>query len=276
MTTPQTPQQWIGRTQTCHDHLDVTHVEKVALALNEPTPQAGDALPLLWQWCFFQQGVPYAEIGADGHPRRGGFMPPADDRNRMWAGGRLTFHQALRAGIPARRESTILGVQEKVGKTGKLLFVTVGHQYLQEDRLCISEEQDVLYREPTPPKLRGDATPAQPDWSETVQPSSVMLFRYSAVTFNGHRIHYDQPYATQAEGYPDLVVHGPLLATLMCAAFTRAHPDATPASLSFRGLRPVCLPHPFLVQGRRTAANTADLWVAQDDTLAHQASITFS
>jgi len=276
MTDAQTPLSWIGRTRTCTDNLDLHHVEKVALTLDEPVPQPGQTLPLLWQWCFFQQGVPYTETGGDGHPRRDSFMPSADNRNRMWAGGRLQFHQALRVGIAAHRDSTILDVQEKQGKTGSLLFVTVGHRYFQQDQLCITEEQDIVYRTPAPPKLHGDVTPATADWSETIEPSTLMLFRYSAVTFNGHRIHYDQTYTRETEGYPDLVVHGPLLATCMCAAFTHANPDAKPTRLSYRGLRPVCLPQAFFVQGRRTGENTAQLWVTQANTLAHQAEITFS
>ncbi len=273
--TTQDLDAWLGRSETCDDNLDLGHAEKVALTLDEPAPSLGDPLPLLWQWCFFVKGVPYAETGTDGHPRRGGFLPPADDRNRMWAGGRVRFFEPLRVGTPARRESTILGIKEKSGRSGKLLFVTVGHQYIQNDRLCIDEEQDIVYREPSPPKLQGSEAAPEAQWSETVEPQPLMLFRYSAVTFNGHRIHYDYPYVTETEGYPGLVVHGPMLATLMCRAFTRANPDKTPLSLSYRGLRPVISPASFLASGRIDEAGKASLWVAQDGTLAHRAELEF-
>jgi itaconyl-CoA hydratase/mesaconyl-C4 CoA hydratase len=271
----QDPSAWLGRSETSEDNLGLEHAEKVALALDEPALKKGEPLPLLWQWCFFVRGVPYAETGSDGHPRRGGFLPAADDRNRMWAGGRLKFFEPLRVGTPARRESTILAVNEKTGRTGKLLFVTVGHQYVQGDRLCIDEEQDIVYREPSPPKLQGSKGAPDAQWSEEVTPSTLMLFRYSAVTYNGHRIHYDHPYATQTEGYPGLVVHGPMLATLMCRSFTRANPDSVPTSLAYRGLRPLIAPTPFRAAGRVTEAGKADLWVEQDGTLAHQAELEF-
>ncbi|MGB6102279.1 MAG: MaoC family dehydratase N-terminal domain-containing protein [Pusillimonas sp.] len=266
---------WIGRKESSDDNLDIGHIQKIALSLDSPAPGHGDPLPLLWQWGLFINGLPYSELGADGHPKRGGFLPPADDRNRMWAGGRLTFLQPLRVGVKGHKESTIVAVQEKEGRTGKLLFVTVKHEYSQGDALCISEEQDIVYREPSPPKLQGNIPTPDSDWSETVEPSSIMLFRYSAVTFNGHRIHYDQPYTTGTEGYPGLVVHGPMIATLMCRAFTRAHPDKQATSLSYRGLRPLISPSPFNVQGALTESGLAQLWAEQDGTLAHQAELRF-
>src|SRR5690606_26165969 len=157
-------------------------------------------------------------LGRDGHPSRGGFLPPLGERNRMWAGGRVRFHEPLRVGSPAERRSTILNIEEKTGRSGSLLFFTVQHDYVQQGRVCVSEEQDIVYRAPTPPKLEGSAAAGEGQWSVTVEPSSVMLFRYSAVTFNGHRIHYDLEYVTRQEGYPGLVVHGPLIATFMLQA----------------------------------------------------------
>lgn len=268
-------ESWIGRTETCDDNIDIGHVQKIALSLDAGAPAHGQALPLLWHWALFVQGVPYDQLGADGHPKRGGFLPPADDRNRMWAGGRLHFLQALRVGMSAKRVSTISAIKEKEGRTGKLLFVTVRHEYHQDNVLCISEEQDIVYREPSPPKLVGSIPAPQAQWSETIEPDTTMLFRYSAVTFNGHRIHYDAPYATQVEGYPGLVVHGPMIATLMCRAFTRAHPDKAVTALSYRGLRPLIAPQPFHAAGAMDASGTAQLWAEQEGYLAHQAEITF-
>jgi itaconyl-CoA hydratase/mesaconyl-C4 CoA hydratase len=273
--TTQDPTSWLGRKETCVDNIDIGHLHRIALALDAPAPAEGDPLPLLWQWGLFINGVPYKELGDDGHPRRGGFLPAADDRNRMWAGGRLEFLSPLRAGIKGHRASTIAAVKEKEGRTGKLLFVTVQHEYVQEGILCIAEEQDIVYREPSPPKLDGSLIAPRAQWSEIVVPDPIMLFRYSAVTFNGHRIHYDEPYATLAEGYPGLVVHGPMIATLMCRAFANANPDKQVLSLSYRGLRPLISPRPFKVAGAFTGDDTAHLWADQGGTLAHQAELKF-
>ncbi|WP_312232870.1 FAS1-like dehydratase domain-containing protein, partial [Stutzerimonas nitrititolerans] len=204
---------WIGRTQDVHDQLSRNLIQRIAATFGEPNPGHGEPLPPLWQWCFFQDTVAEAGLGQDGHPARGGFLPPAGDRNRMWAGGRLEFHEPLKVGGEASRTTTILDVEEKVGRTGALLFVTLRHDYSQDGRLAIREEQDIVYREPSPPKLSGSEPLPIGDWREAVEPTPTLLFRYSAVTFNGHRIHYDWPYVTETEGYPGLVVHGPLIAT---------------------------------------------------------------
>lgn len=269
------PDNWVGRTETCLDNIDPNHVQRIALALDEEAPGLGEPLPLLWHWAMFVLVQPYASLGRDGHAGPGGFLPVAEGRNRMWAGGRLSFFQPLRIGVPSQRRSTVRDVVEKTGRTGKLLFVTVQHEYFQDGGLCISEEQDLVYREPTPPKLIGDQAAPEPEWSESVVPDPVMLFRYSAVTFNAHRIHYDEPYVTQHEGYPGLVVHGPLIATLMCRASTHANPERVVESLSYRGLRPLIAPRAFQVSGCREGPNGAHLWAEQNGTLAHQANLQF-
>lgn len=274
MTIPD-PSSWIGRTETCADAIDAGHVEKIALSLDLPAPAADDELPPLWHWALFVKAAPYDQLGIDGHPKRGGFLPPADNRNRMWAGGRLEFNSPLRVGVQADRISTIAAVTEKQGRTGKLLFVTVKHDYVQGGQLRISEEQDIVYREPSPPKLVGSEPAPKGQWSETIEPSSTMLFRYSAVTFNGHRIHYDAPYAMGVEGYPGLVVHGPMIATLMCGAFLRANPGKIVTALSYRGLRPLTTPQPFHVAGTLGEPGHARLWAERDGTLAHQAELRF-
>ncbi|MDY0309571.1 MAG: MaoC family dehydratase N-terminal domain-containing protein [Castellaniella sp.] len=274
MTNPD-PATWVGRTEICVDALDPGHVRRVALSLGDDAGRPLAQLPPLWHWAFFVEGQPYTLLGEDGHPRRGGFLPPADGRNRMWAGGRLEFHRPLRVGQPGERCSRIAAVTEKTGRTGRLLFVTVEHRYSQDDALCILEEQDIVYREPSPPILEGTRPAPECQWSETVVPDPVMLFRYSAVTFNGHRIHYDAPYARDVEGYPGLVVHGPLIATSMVQAFLRAHPGARILSLSYRGVRPLIAPRPFQVSGRIGSEGEAELWAEQDGTLAHQASLRF-
>lgn len=273
--TTQDYSDWIGRKETYSDNLDTGHVQQIALALDRQAPSVGDPLPPLWVWAHFVRGQPYAELGRDGHPGRASFLPPLGSRNRMWAGGRVQFHEPLMVGTPAQRHSTILNIEEKQGRTGALLFFTVQHHYVQNDRLCVSEEQDIVYREPTAPKLNGSMEAPEAQWSATVEPSSVMLFRYSAVTFNGHRIHYDLDYVTGQEGYPGLVVHGPLIATLMLQACMDAHPGCNVESFHYRGLRPLIAPTPFQVAGRRESQNTALLWAEQDGTLAHQAELKF-
>lgn len=267
---------WIGSSECVQDSLDPIAVGRVAATLGEPAPGAGQPLPPLWQWAFFISTVGLDGLGRDGHPARGGFLPPADDRNRMWAGGRVEFRQPLRVGVPAERLSTVASIQEKTGRTGALLFVTVRHEYRQEGELAILEEQDIVYRQPSPPKLAGTEPAPAAQWRETMTPSEVLLFRYSAVTFNGHRIHYDYPYVTGVEGYPGLVVHGPMIATMMVAAFRRAHPGARLDHLSYRGLRPPIAPRPFEVAGAVAEPGLARLWAQQDDTLAHQGELRFT
>ncbi|MER1939271.1 itaconyl-CoA hydratase [Castellaniella sp. FW104-16D08] len=266
---------WVGRRETCHDNLDPGHVQRVALSLEEPVvPDA--SLPPLWHWAFFVQGEPYAKLGRDGHPQEDAFLPPAGQRNRMWAGGRIQFMAPLRVGVPAERVSEITKIVEKTGRSGRLQFMTVLHRYIQDNILCISEEQDIVYREPSTPVLQGTTPVPEAQWHEDITPDPVRLFRYSAVTFNGHRIHYDDRYVREVEGYPGLVVHGPLIATLMVGAFVRAHPECRVQSLSYRGLRPLIAPRAFQIGGCVTQAGTAQLWAAQAGTLAHQAEIQFT
>lgn len=266
---------WIGKSRTVTDRMDPGHAACVAATLGDAAPAHGDALPPLWHWAFFLETVPLSMTGTDGHPARGGFLPPADNRNRMWAGGRVTFNSALRVGVEAEKTSTVTAIEEKKGRTGSLLFVTVRHDVVQGGNLVISEEQDIVYREPSPPKLTGSEPAPAAQWSQPVDPTPVLLFRYSAVTFNSHRIHYDYPYVTGTEGYPGLVVHGPMIATLMCRAFVHAHPAATLRHLSYRGLRPLIAPTPFTVAGAMSGAGQARLWAEQEGTLAHQAELRF-
>jgi itaconyl-CoA hydratase/mesaconyl-C4 CoA hydratase len=266
---------WIGRSEEAHDQLSRNLIKRIAATFGEPNPAHGSPLPPLWQWCFFQEPVAESGLGTDGHPARGGFLPPADNRNRMWAGGRVEFFEPLKVGGEATRVSTITHIEEKHGRTGALLFVTVQHDYLQDGVLAIREEQDIVYREPTPPKLAsGEALPAG-DWSEPVEPTPTLLFRYSAVTFNGHRIHYDWPYVTETEGYPGLVVHGPLIATLNLRAFCRANPEARVKRFAYRGVRPLIAPQTFETGGRIVAPGKAELWAGNADGIAQKAEVEF-
>nr|AAX86477.1 itaconyl-CoA hydratase [Pseudomonas sp. L1] len=267
---------WLGRSETTTEFLSLSHLNKVSATLNEPVLGAGDALPHLWQWCFFQPALPGPELGRDGHPALGGFLPPADNRNRMWAGGRVKFIQPLRANQEAQRTSTITAISEKEGRTGKLLFVTVTHTYSQNGEVCVKEEQDIVYREPSAPKTVSEAGMDQPGWSELHDPDTTKLFRYSAVTFNGHRIHYDFPYATEVEGYGGLVTHGPLIATLNLRAFVRANPEAKVEEFAYRGVRPIICGNAFHVAGRITESGVAQLEAGNASGVAQIATVRFA
>lgn len=267
---------WLGKSETATEILSLSHLQKVSATLDEPVLKAGDAIPNLWQWCFFQPTLPGGELGRDGHPALGGFLPPADNRNRMWAGGRVKFVKSLLANQEAQRTSTITAISEKEGRTGKLLFVTVTHVYSQDGQVCIQEEQDIVYREPSAPKTTSEAGMDHPAWSEPHDPSTTTLFRYSAVTFNGHRIHYDFPYVTEVEGYSGLVTHGPLIATLNLRAFERANPGFKVEEFSYRGVRPVICGQAFHVAGRITEPGLAQLEAANASGVAQIATVRFA
>ncbi|MBZ2187536.1 MaoC family dehydratase N-terminal domain-containing protein [Alcanivorax sp. JB21] len=266
----------IGREEHCADALDATLAARVAATFGQPAPAVGAALPWLWHWAFFQTPVPAAGIGPDGHPARGTFLPPAENRHRMWAGSQLHFHAPLRVGLPAERRTRIAAIEEKQGRSGALLFVTLQHRYTQHGTLAIEEQQDIVYRAPTAPRAGEPAPLADCDWYDAITPDPVLLFRYAAVTFNAHRIHYDLPYTTGAEGYPGLVVQGPLMATLMMQAFTRAHPGATPTHMQFRGVRPMIAPTPFRAGGRLRAPGEADIFIDNADGLAQTGLLRFT
>lgn len=218
-------------------------------------PAAGEPLPPLWHWLTFVPRVPQREIDVDGHPRRGSFMPPVDLPRRMFAGARLDFHAPARVDAPLHRRSTVESVEEKTGRSGALVFVTVRHEVSAGEGLALTEEQDIVYREATPggpPRPRRDDEPALDgawDWAWDLPIDPVVLFRFSALTYNAHRIHYDRPYATEVEGYPGLVVHGPLQAVAL-AELCRRHDERPLRTFSFRGLRAAYDDGPLHLRGR--------------------------
>ncbi len=247
---------WIGRRETTVERIALAPARGLLATLNdtETSLAEGEALPPLWHWLYFLAPVPQSAIDVDGHPVRGGFLPPVDLPRRMFAGARMTFETPLRVGVEARRESEILDVAEKSGRSGRLVFVTVRNRIFDADRLCIEETRNIVYRAaggPTPAPVPSSELPALPAgaWVETVSPDPVLLFRYSALTFNGHRIHYDYPYATGEEGYPGLVVHGPLIATLL-ADLVRRHAGRPLRGFQFRANAPLFAGVPFRVIGR--------------------------
>lgn len=234
-------QAWVGKTTDALDDLPVWKAQALAAALDRDwVPQRGDALPACWQWIYFVEAPKASATGVDGHPATGGFLPPVPLPRRMWAAGAFEVPSPLVLGESARKVSEIQAVELKQGKTGDLVFVTVEHRLSQGDTLCIRETQNIVYRAmpdgpaPLPPGKPVDIAAT----SAPFQPDPVLLFRYSALTYNGHRIHYDRDYATGAEHYPALVVHGPLLATLLAGRVERDDADARLTRFSFRAQRP--------------------------------------
>jgi 3-methylfumaryl-CoA hydratase len=253
---------WIGRTEVVHDALDLAQTLAAAATFDDPilTDASGGAIPPLWHWFYFLPRAAQASLSSDGHPARGGFMPPIELPRRMFAGSRVTFHAPLRLNSTARRDGEIRNVTLKEGKSGPLAFVTVSYRVWQGDTLCLEEEQDIVYREqgaPVPaPAVRAFEEPTGDVWTRIVTPDSRLLFRFSALTFNAHRIHYDRDYARHEEGYPGLVVHGPLNAVLL-ANLIRAHTTRRIAHFSFRGIAPVFDVAPFQLTARCSGNDVA-------------------
>lgn len=259
---------WIGRNEVATDMATATPYAALAATLDWPVvrPAQGTLLPALWHWLYFLPIAAQSEIGEDGHPRRGGFLPPVPLPRRMWAGSEFEFFEPLAVGDTLERTSTIEDVKEKSGRTGSLIFVRVRHDIRRNGSaaLALKEHHNIVYRAAPAP---GDVAPppvAAPTvcaWERPVVPSDVLLFRYSALTFNGHRIHYDRKYVTEVEGYPGLVVHGPLIATLLMDLLRRNLPGAQLAKFEFKAVRPTFDIHPFSVHGQPSAdGKTVRLW----------------
>lgn len=277
-------QAWIGRTERREDRITPAGVEAMAATLDRDcVPGSGAPLPPLWHWAFFTPRARRSDMGADGHPRLGGFMPPIPLPRRMWAGGRLRFVKPLMVGDAVTRETEILKIACKDGKEGPLVFVTLAHRFSTAQGIAIEEEQDLVYR--TPPAQTGSTTIARQgnavraaDWRDPLSLDSVTLFRYSALTFNAHRIHYDAPYATAVEGYPGLVVQGPLIATLL-AERLGARRAGCLATFEFRGLRPLFVDEMAQFCGDPAADGKEgfELWAERPDgSVAMSASATMS
>jgi len=256
--------EWVGKSETRHDV--ATAVPLVALAAlldrDDPEPRAGDSAPPLAHWLYFLPMYRQSEAGPDGHQLRGGFLPPVQLPRRMWAGSRLEFLRPLEVGAAIERRSTIREVTPKQGRSGPLVFVTVRHEVNDARGLVLSDEHDIVYRGETAPReASARRAPEGETWRREIRPDPVLLFRYSAVTFNSHRIHYDYPYVTQVEGYPGLVVHGPLIATLLADLFRRNLPAARITRFSFRALKPLYDTAPFATCGTHDpSARAAKLW----------------
>ena len=258
---------WIGRTESRSDVVTAWPAAALAATLDrhDPEPKPGEALPPGWHWLYFLEAAPASELGPDGHPKRGGFLPPVELPRRMWAGGRIEFRRPLRVGDKIRRESRIVAIEPKQGRSGNLVFVTVRHSVSAGGELAVVEDHDIVYREaaksgdapppPTPaPRLAG--------WRRELVADPVVLFRYSALTFIGQRIHYDVDYCRNVEGYPGLVVHGPLQVILLLDLARRNAPRPV-RRIEYRALHPLFHFERFTVNGDPAPDGAqAQLWTA--------------
>lgn len=260
---PDSISSWIGRTETRKDTVTVAPLVALSALLDrdDPHPQAGDAAPPLAHWLYFLPNYRQSEAGPDGHATKGGFLPPIDLPRRMWAGSRLEFMRPLRVGSAVKRVSTIKDVAEKEGRSGKLVFVTVRHEVSDAEGPVLSDEHDIVFRGESALAGKAIHAPSGAIWRREIHPDPVLLFRYSAVTFNSHRIHYDYPYVTKVEGYPGLVVHGPLTATLLVDLLRRSAPHVDMKTFAFRALRPLYDTASFFTCGLPDEQNRrARLW----------------
>lgn len=281
---PASWRRWIGRERVVADAMDPVRAQALHATLERPgaPPTAGDPLPPLWHWIYFWSIAPASALGRDGHQAKGHFLPPIDLPRRMWAGSRFTFYRSLTLGAPAERRSSVADIVLKEGRSGQLAFVTVKHRVSDAGGLCLEEEQDLVFRRgANPAKERAPPKPAPSDppaWSHRVTADPVLLFRYSALTFNGHRIHYDADYAREEEGYPHLVVHGPLLGLLMCQHAVAEAGVGLPAGYRFRLSRPIFARRGFVVAGSPLGdGREAQVWVQDEDgALAAEGRVAFA
>jgi 3-methylfumaryl-CoA hydratase len=262
--------RWIGKTAVAEDQVTAKPARALAGTLDRDVSlNTGDPLPPPWHWLYFLTMEPLSDTGPDGHPKRGGFLPPVPLPRRMWAGSRMAFFRPLRIGDAVRRESRIADVRVKEGRSGTLVFVTVRHEIACGEEPLLTDEHDIVYRDLQKADASAPAAQSAPNdhtWMREIHPTPVLLFRYSALTFNSHRIHYDFPYVTGTEGYPGLVVHGPLLATLLLDLLLRQRPGAHVTRFEFRAVSPLFDNAPFAVCGRpdESGGNVA-LWAKGAD-----------
>ena len=259
--------QWIGRREEVSDVVTAAPLAGLQATLDrdDPAPRPGDLLPPSGHWLYFLSCTRQSELDANGHAKKGGFLPPVPLERRMWAGGRICFAAPLRVGDDIARTSEILDVSLKEGKSGQLVFVVVRHRVSGPGGLAIEEDHDIVYRGAPPQRASPPPPPPAPEqpgeavWRRTIDPDPVLLFRYSALIFNGHRIHYDREYVTKDEGYPGLIVHGPLIATLLMDLCRREAPGCRLVRFDYRARGPVFDLGPFSVNGRPQDGGAA-LW----------------
>ena len=257
--------QWIGRTDTASDIVSAQLVRglRATLFMEIGAPKPGDAAPFTTHWCLAQPVYPMSELGPDGHPTRGGFLPPVPLPRRMWAGGQLEFFEPLRVGDEVTRVSRISDVTMKTGSTGVLCFVSVEHVVTTPRGEALRERQDIVYRDVSTAAAPAKAPPPPPvaKHRERHMADPVLLFRYSALTFNGHRIHYDRDYVTKVEGYPGLIFHGPMQAAFIVELAAKLHGGTAPKKFVYRGVQPLFDGSEFSVNANTTTEGK-ELWTA--------------
>ena len=258
--------QWIGRSQEASDVVTAQLVKGLRATLFQEVgePKAGDTAPFTVHWCLAQPVFPMSMLGPDGHPTRGGFLPPVPLPRRMWAGGELQFIDPLRVGDEAKRTSRISDVTVKSGSTGTLCFVAVEHVITTSRGVAIRERHDIVYRDIGGAPAAAPKAPPPPPVAkhrESHVSDPVLLFRYSALTFNGHRIHYDRDYVTKVEGYPGLIFHGPLQATFIIEMAAKLRGGKAPKKFTYRGLQPLFEGSEFSINANETA-DGMELWTA--------------
>jgi len=270
---------WIGRTEETQDQVSLRQAVGMAAMFDlDEKPILGDPLPPGWHWMLFPEIAKQSALSTDGHAPRGGFLPPVELPRRMWGGNRLKFFRPIKVGEDIRRNSKILHVKEKNGRSGQLTLVTVKHEYFVSKELALEEEHDIVYRSAATNGNRappGERPPASPSWCTEVNPDPVFLFRYSALTFNGHRIHYDMPYVTNVEGYSGLIVHGPLTATLLLELVRRELPNETIKTATVRARRPLFSGNNFRVEGSYSEGKASTWAVDSSEFLAMTVDVTF-
>lgn len=267
-------EEWVGRSQRVTDVLEPARSNALGVALGgDGRLTAGDAMPHLHHWLYFWDVKPPSGLGSDGHPAKGGFLPPVPLPRRMWAGGRLDFRLPLMLGASVTKTSTITAITEKSGRSGRLVFVTIRHEFDGGDGVALSEEQDLVYRESAAGTVPAPVPAPAPlaAWVEEVNPDTVLLFRYSALTMNGHRIHYDRRYALEEEAYPALVVHGPLQATLLIDLAERRL-GAPITAFDFRGQQPAFDGVNLHICGEPTEGG-AEVWTQQGEAKTMVATV---
>ena len=251
--------QWLGKEQVIEAVISADTVNLMQATLNrDPSFEPGSELPPAWHWLYFHVPARANDLGVEGHPKLGSFLPPidfGDDKppRRMWAGGKFEFERPIVIGDHATKHSTLKSITPKQGRSGRLMFVVVEHQVLIDGQRCLREHQTIVYREPAQTGEGAAQVPPAPEggeFSAKYKPDPVMLFRYSALTFNGHRIHYDVDFCRKYEGYPDLVVHGPLTATLILDLFYHHYPQKQIIGFEYRSHSPLFNPNPFTVWGK--------------------------
>lgn len=273
---------WIGKSKNQSDTMAPEPLRRFEALLNRDPGSVnnGTVLPPCAHWIYFNPAAPQDALAADGHPQKGDFLPPVELPSRMWAGGTIRFKKPLTTGQSADKKTTITAIDEKDGTSGKLCFITLRHQISTAGALAIDEDQEIVFREASEKgahPIRTQPVDVDFDWKKSIQLNSAHLFRFSALTFNSHKIHYDHPYATQTEGYPNLVVHAPLLLVLMMNFFKTKTDGKVIEEIAYRAAGPMFLDEEITITSKDTDNNKVEMRaLGPDQKIALKASVTWT